>query len=269
MVCRYFNTLAEENQAIASEIQRLLTEGISLSDMVILVRTAHGCGSLLHKLMEYNIPFQMRDSLSRESFESPEVDLDSVRDFYEDKTWVLERIEQLEYDLFILGTMNPFAAINYIRRGIGYEDYLKEYADYRRIKPEELIEVLDELQESARNFKTYKEWFTYMEEYKEELIRQATENKEYKKDCITIATMHSAKGLEYHTVFIVDANEGITPHKKAALPADIEEERRLFYVAMTRAKELLYIYGAKERYNKVMPWSRFIEELKDNSKVVK
>ncbi|MFT4146673.1 MAG: ATP-dependent helicase [Mobilitalea sp.] len=308
VVCKYFNTLAEENQAIASEIQKLMTEGISLSAMVILVRTTHGSGSLLHKLMEYNIPFQMRDSLpnlfehwitrdilcyikiamgkterslylqiinrpkryiSRESFDSPEVDLETVRDYYEDKTWVLERIEQLEYDLTILSTMNPYAAINYIRRGIGYEDYLKEYADYRRIKPEELIEVLDELQESARSFKTYKEWFAYMDEYKEELIRQATENKEYKKDCITIATMHSAKGLEYHAVFIVDANEGITPHKKAALPADIEEERRLFYVAMTRAKELLHIYGAKERYNKVMPWSRFIDELKEEKTTVK
>jgi DNA helicase-2/ATP-dependent DNA helicase PcrA len=78
-----------------------------------------------------------------------------------------------------------------------------------------------------------------------------------------IATMHSSKGLEFEAVFIIDANEGITPHKKAVLAADLEEERRLFYVAMTRAKELLYIFSAKERYNKVMQWSRFIDELRE------
>ena len=75
--------------------------------------------------------------------------------------------------------------------------------------------------------------------------------------------MHSSKGLEFQVVFIVDANEGITPHKKAVLEADIEEERRLFYVAMTRAKEALYIFSAKDRYNKTMQWSRFITEIEE------
>ena len=58
-------------------------------------------------------------------------------------------------------------------------------------------------------------------------------------------TMHSSKGLEFETVFIVDVNEDITPHKKALLPEDIEEERRLFYVALTRAKKYLYIFSPK------------------------
>jgi DNA helicase-2/ATP-dependent DNA helicase PcrA len=64
-------------------------------------------------------------------------------------------------------------------------------------------------------------------------------------------------------VFIIDANEGITPHKKAVLPEDIEEERRLFYVAMTRAKDNLYIFSARERYNKVTQRSRFIDEIEE------
>ena len=99
-----------------------------------------------------------------------------------------------------------------------------------------------------------------MEEYKEELKKQF-ENDNKDNDSITIATMHSSKGLEFKVVYIMDASEGITPHKKAVLPADIEEERRLFYVAMTRAKEYLVILNAKERYNKVMQRSRFIEEI--------
>src|SRR5690606_8544799 len=122
-----------------------------------------------------------------------------------------------------------------IRRGVGYEEYLKEYADIRKIKVDELLDILDEIQDNAKAFKTYSEWFTHMEEYKEELLRQAAVSRNKNTDSITIATMHSSKGLEYQVVFIIDANEGITPHKKAVLEPDIEEERRLFYVAMTRA----------------------------------
>lgn len=305
IIIRHFATLSEENQVLADEILKLSRSGVPLAEIAVLVRTTLGAGALIHKLMEFNIPFQMRDILpnifdhwiaadlfcyiriamgrmdrnlflqiinrpkryiSRECFDSTEVDFDSVKDYYEDKNWVLERIEQLEYDLSILGTMNPYAAVNYIRRGIGYEEYLREYAEQRRIKVEDLNQVLDELQESARGFLCFEEWFSYMESYKEELKKQAVENTKRGKDSVMLATMHSAKGLEFQVVFIVDANEGITPHKKATLPADLEEERRLFYVAMTRAKEQLYIYSARERYNKVVPWSRFIDEINEVKK---
>ena len=73
-------------------------------------------------------------------------------------------------------------------------------------------------------------------------------------------TMHSSKGLEFRVVYILDANEGITPHHKAVLDQDMEEERRMFYVAMTRAKERLHIYYVKERYHKKQEVSRFVKE---------
>ena len=82
-----------------------------------------------------------------------------------------------------------------------------------------------------------------------------------REDAVTLATMHHAKGLEYDLVFLPDANERITPHHKAQLESDIEEERRLFYVAMTRAKEKLYIFTLKERYGKKMEMSRFVKEI--------
>ena len=74
-------------------------------------------------------------------------------------------------------------------------------------------------------------------------------------------TMHSAKGLEFDTVFILGANEGVTPHRKASLKEEIEEERRMFYVAMTRAKERLVISYVKEKNGKDADPSRFVEEL--------
>ncbi len=299
---RHFNTLSEENQGLAQEIRRLNKEGIPFSGMAVLIRTSLGSGAILHKLMEYNLPFVMKDALpnlfehwiardiltylklaggrtdrslylqiinrpkryvSRECFDRPEVDFEAVKDYYEDKEWMLERLTQFEYDLALLERMNPYAAVNYIRKGIGYEDYLREYAGQRRIRVEELMDILDELQESARDFKTCEEWFNHMEEYREELKKQAGEARQKDTDSITITTMHGSKGLEFRAVFLMDANEGITPHKKALLEADLEEERRLFYVAMTRAMEHLYIFSAKERYNKVSSWSRFIDEIRE------
>ncbi len=300
VIIGHFDTLTQQNQNLCEEILKQSREGIALSDMAILVRTNLGSGAMIHKLMEYNIPFRMKDNLpnlydhwiatdliayiklamgqtqrslylqiinrpkryiTRECFDSPEVDFEAVKDYYEDKNWMLERLDQFEYDISVLSRMGPFAAINYIRRAIGYEDFIKEYADQRKMKAEELFDILDELQENAREFKTFEQWFDYMEEYKEELKKQAVQSKKEHTESVTIATMHSSKGLEFHTVFIMDANEGITPHKKAVLPEDIEEERRLFYVAVTRAKEALYIFSAKERYNKVSVWSRFVDEL--------
>lgn len=295
-----FSTMSEQYLTLVNEILARYREGVRLSEMAILVRTNLAAAPLLRKLMEYNIPFRLKDSLpnlydhfiaqdilayikialgnrerglflqimnrpkryiSRDCLDRQEVDLEEIREYYEDKNWMLERIDQLEYDLALLASMGPYAAVNYIRRGIGYEDYLREYADQRKMKLEELQEILDELQENAREFKTYQEWFAHIEEYREELKRQAEEGQLQKKDSLTVATMHSSKGLEYRAVFIVDVNEGIIPHKKAALPSDIEEERRLFYVAMTRARDYLYIFHAKERYNKVMLRSRFVDEL--------
>ena len=127
------------------------------------------------------------------------------------------------------------------------------------MKPEELFEVLDQLQESAAGFKTYEHWFIHMQEYKEQLKKQAAD-RDAQRQGVSLMTMHSAKGLEFRVVYILDANEGVTPHHKAVLDPDVEEERRMFYVAMTRAKERLHIYHVKERYRKKQAKSRFAEE---------
>ena len=295
-----FETMTEQNKSLADEIIRQNDKGIPLSEMAILVRTNLGAGAIIHKLMEYNIPFIAGDNLpniydhwitqdlvsylkiamgesnrglflriinrpkryiSRECFDTPNVSFEAIQDYYEDKEWMLDRIEQLEYDLAMLAGMTPYAAIQYIRRGIGYESFLMEYANERKMKAEELIEILEEIQESTREFTSNEEWFAYMDDYRRELKEQAQKNRKKDTEGIHIMTMHSSKGLEYTAVFLVDVNEGITPHKKAVLPENIEEERRLFYVAMTRARDLLYIFSSKQRYSKDMSPSRFIDEI--------
>ncbi len=292
------NTLDESNY-ILKLLDDYQKKGVEYKDIAILYRTATNPRHLAGKLMEYNVPFKMRDAMpniyehwiakniiayirialgendrahflniinrpkryiSRDAFKDKEVDFVNLKKYYADKQYVVDRIEKMEYDLKLISRMSPYAAINYIRHGVGYEDYIAEYADYRRIKAEELYEILDELSASAKDFSDFEQWFAYIDKYKEELKKQ--EEARYKQhNGVTLSTMHGAKGLEYKIVIIMDANEKITPHMKAVLPEDIEEERRMFYVAMTRAKERLHIIYLEKRYEKELEPSRFIEEM--------
>ena len=200
--------------------------------------------------------------LGRECLESEYISWEALLAWYDDKPWVCERIEKLEKDLKLCSHLSPTGALHYIRNIIGYEEYLKEYADYKGRKPEDLFGILDELKELSSGFKTLAEWEAHIAVIRAELLKQARE-REQNTDGVALSTMHSSKGLEYRIVFIIDANEGITPHRRVLLEEDMEEERRLFYVAMTRAKELLYIFSVQKLYGKKAEQSRFVEELLD------
>ena len=100
----------------------------------------------------------------------------------------------------------------------------------------------------------------YIEKYTLNL-KESNSTARQKNNGVILTTMHGSKGLEYNTVFIIDANEGITPHKKSVSEIEISEERRMFYVAMTRAIKNLHIYYSKTRYNKEMEVSRFVAEI--------
>ena len=121
--------------------------------------------------------------------------------------------------------------------------------------------MLDRIQESAKGYHTIPEFLSHVENYGEMLRMKASEQRNGAGEGVWLLTLHGAKGLEFDTVFILGANEGILPYKKAKLPEEIEEERRLFYVGMTRAKRQLIICCTKERNGKNMSSSRFVYEL--------
>ena len=81
-----------------------------------------------------------------------------------------------------------------------------------------------------------------------------------KREGVVISTLHAVKGLEYDNVYIMNVNEGSMPYRKAVLEAHLEEERRLFYVGMTRAKKKLCLYYVRQQYEKEREPSRFLEE---------
>ena len=293
-----FEHQKDEVLYILKKIDEQVGRGYHLSDIAILFRTNTQPRFLMEQLLAYNVDFKTRDQIpnlydhwiardirtymniargsrkradflmilnkpkryiSRDSLYESQIAFDEWEKQYEEQPWVAERIEKLHYDIKMLEKMSPYAAINYIRHGIGYDDYLTEYAQYRNINKEDLFEVLEELQASAKGFKNYDAWELHMKECEEELRRIAKE-KHSNPNAITLATMHSAKGLEFKSVFIIDANEGIMPYKKALLDKDIEEERRLFYVGMTRAISELTICSVKMFRGKDHEVSRFVIE---------
>ena len=289
----------QEADYIIGAIRSRMEEGVKPEDMAVLFRTNLDAGILAGRMMEQHMPFAMREHIrnvfehfigrnmrsymelasgsrsrkhfldiancpkryiSRESMENREVSFEDLRRFYCDKEWMQDRIDQFEWDIKMMENKTPYAAVQYIRRRIGYDDYLREWAKIHRTGEEDLFEILEQIEESTKRFQTMEEWFRYTDEYGRRL-REQQKTAQQHTEGVRLMTMHSAKGLEFDTVFILGANEGVTPHRKAALKEEIEEERRMFYVAMTRAKERLVISYVKEKNGKDADPSRFVEEL--------
>ena len=298
--CQIFKNQREEIERIIWEIRTKVERGARYEDFAVLFRTNTQPQLLTEKLMEYNIPFRMKDRIpnlyehwvtkdictylriaggsryrkdflqimnrpkryiSRDSLDSEIVSFDVWEWAFEEKPWVAERIRKLEADIEILSGLSPYAAINYIRKGIGYDEFCEEYADYRRMNVDDLYEILDELMDSAKGYRTAEEWFDHMEAYTKELEKLFAEQNA-NQESVALATLHASKGLEYREVYIIDVNEGIMPYRKAVLDNEIEEERRMFYVGMTRAKKYLHLYAVKQINHKDADISRFISESK-------
>lgn len=178
---------------------------------------------------------------SRESWKIQNA-LDQISDFF----YALRRLEGLSPSKFLKvmesGTLN-------------YLTYLKEYAKFRNMDVAELKEIWDQFIEDAKKYDDWHEWGVYINRYKM-AIRESTKEKKG----VTLSTMHSSKGLEWKHVFIIDCVEGTCPYKKEGTDTDFEEERRLFYVAMTRAKDHLYLYSYDTKANKHVNPSPYIRD---------
>lgn len=289
----------EESHYVREQVQKAVAAGTELSQIAVLYRTNTEPRALVETLLEYHVPFQMKEHLpnlyehfigrdfqaymrmalggrargdflmimnrpnryiGRDSVDRGNISFEQLRKYYMEKDWMVDRIDQMEVDLKVISRMTPYAAIQYIRKSVGYDLFLNEYAIRRKMKLEDLKEIIREMEERAKEFKTIEEWFAHIEKYTLELKQQAVTRTD-DRNALSLMTFHSAKGLEYDTVFIIGANEDVMPYKKAELPEEIEEERRMFYVAMTRAKKHLMISYVREKNGKAMEQSRFLGEL--------
>ncbi|MCL1885105.1 MAG: ATP-dependent helicase [Defluviitaleaceae bacterium] len=167
-------------------------------------------------------------------------------------------IEDLHRNLLILAKLessgeNVSESIRYIRQNIGYNGHIIDTSEYRKLNPAGLMEIADELQEAAKQFEDFAKFSKHAENIASVALYQNIES-----PCCTFTTLHSAKGLEFERVFIAGLVEEVLPYIRSKTAAEIEEERRLFYVGVTRAKNELYLSTIKSRYDKPAKPSRFL-----------
>ena len=281
---RFFADQKEEQHYVLSQIsgERRKKEGRQMQTAV-LFRTNRRMWELAEQLLAENIPIRCKEHIpnpyrhfvardlfayfslaagggkredflrvmnrpkryiSREAVKSDPFSFDGVKAFCGDKPWIAKRVEEMEADLNHLSRMNPYAGVNYIRKKIGYDQFVTEYAKEHQLPEQELMDRLNDLQEAARGFRTMEEWKAHIEDFTKELWEKEKEG-ELDKDAVTLATLHGAKGLEFDRVYLYDMNEGVMPYHRAMLPGELEEERRMVYVGMTRAKKELILLAQK------------------------
>ncbi len=226
-------------------------------DMISYLRL--GSGTLWRRDL-FRIMNRPNRYLSRASVEREWTTFDAWKRFYKEQPWIYDRIEQLERDISFMKHLSAVGAITYIRKKIGYDVYLKE-----RAKDEEELKqcygALDVLLALAREEKTIGGLLEKWEERSRWIEKLNSTKQTQNKEGVGLYTLHSSKGLEFSAVFIMGCNEGVIPSPKAESVAQIEEERRLFYVGMTRAKHNLFLSYTKKRMGNPMHPSRFLSEI--------
>lgn len=298
---RKFRNQVEELKFVVSKIKKYENQGISLSEMAILVRNnsqIQEISSFLknrkieaesgkHRSNIYNgmvakdILSYVRGALkfdgtyfnedliyvlnkpqryiSRQVVLSVNMNISAVRRIYSKNN-----IDSFLFHIEMIRKLPPQAALSYIRKGAGYEEYLRLYAIENNIPMSGLLKQLEQLVQECSKFNTLEQWINSIDS------AQNSEGQNFGKKSsgeggtnnrINIMTMHGSKGLEFKAVFIVDANQGIIPTSKALRERDFEEERRLFYVAITRAIDYLNIYAVEERLGCPIEVSMFVEEM--------
>ena len=292
---------AKEAAHIAEKIGRLLDEGVPLTEIAVIYRTNLQGGAFARELYKRGILYDLRDNsgnvyehwvakdllaylLLAENEESDSAlrrilnkpkryigkDLLAeaeampytlLRSFFvcpSLKGWQEENLENLRIDLNQIRKRTPYDALKYIRKVIEYDEYLEEFAAYRRTSAQVLQEIADEIMETAKDCADVRSFREQLERLSLQMKEQSRK-KGQKRNGVALMTMHGAKGLEFRAVFLPSLVEGIVPHEKGM--DTVAEERRLFYVAMTRASEKLCLSAILQRYEKERKPSRFLAEM--------
>ena len=293
-----------EVNSIIKDIKDYIKSGQDINSIAVLYRTNLSPRLLIERLMRNNIPFTIRDAIpnlfdhwvakdiisyiklainmgdksdllrisnkpnryiSRDSLSSSRANIETLFDYYDDKSYMIKRIVELREHLRTIKNLKPATALRYIRNVVGYDEYIEEYCDMNGVESDDCYSILGDLENSAAEYNTFNDWFVHMDEYKDELIEARKKSNENDKG-VRLMTFHSSKGLEFDIVYIIDVNEGSVPYKKAKGVDEIEEERRMFYVAMTRARKKLFICYCVENFGKSIGKSDFVIELSSKSK---
>ncbi len=210
------------------------------------------------RFMNKPVRYIRRNLLTEES-----VDLLRLTAKVRGQGYMEQNVQKLREQLRRLRGLPPMAAIHFIRKGIRYEKWMLEEAEARSLDADEILDLMEELQSMAEPYDTIEDFLLFAEAY-EELLKEENRKREFRgteKRGVQLMTLHSAKGLEFRQVHIMDCVEGVIPYKKAKTESALEEERRMFYVGITRASEELTLYAPKMIGRRAVNPSPFLKEL--------
>ncbi len=222
-------------------------------DIMSFIKISLGCSARGDFLRIYNKPNRY---INRMALDKENVTFEDLISYYNDKPYMIRRIREMKQDIERIRILRPASSILYIRKKIGYDAYIEETARTKK-QYDSYMKVLDSILSLSKEFNSIK---SFLDECNIRTTFQNNDNNE-SGSRVYLYTFHASKGLEFDNVFILDANENITPSKKAESINDLEEERRMFYVAITRAKTNLTLCYINSRNNEKLYPSRFIEEM--------
>ncbi len=165
-----------------------------------------------------------------------------------------KKLDDLKKEIAYLNKISLGSAVQYIISSLGYIDYLREYANKFNQNFSDLEDVLEEFKGAIEGFRNISEFLVHVDNVKEEI-----EKSKVVQDGVILSTIHGVKGMEFKNVFIINCVEETIPHK-SSIEENLEEERRLFYVAITRAIKNLYVFSPKTIRGKFGDVSRFVLE---------
>lgn len=293
-----FPDVVKQKDSVVGQLKKLHETGVPYEEMAVLYRTNKQNQMYAQRLIKDEIPFYTTEPihdyhmefpfqdfmayyrlsagnpwkgdlqrilnrpsryLKGEAFKNCIYNLDQMLICAEkctNSTSAKEKVFSMVDDIDNLATMNPSQFVGYLYNVMDYKTGAMSFAAYCGKEEAEIEELLTLLKEEAKQFKTMEEWATFAKEYGKKL-----QEKRKNKEGICLSTYHSAKGLEWDYVFLIDCNENMTPFKKAESPEEIEEERRLFYVAVTRARKgVRFTWTSSNGPKKMFP-SRFLTEM--------
>ncbi|MTK13503.1 MAG: ATP-dependent helicase, partial [Clostridiaceae bacterium] len=229
---------------ICKDILAYLKLSIDITDKESFIRIINKPFRYISKV---NIEKVRRNIIKESCFET----LKNIEDI---PLFQIKAMDKLENNILKLKRMFLRDAINFIVNDLGYFDYIYEYSQKMKNDFEELKDIIEGFKEAAEDFNSITSFLVHVDEIKEQVNK-----KSQNEDAVILSTIHGVKGMEFDNVFIVNCNEGVVPHINS-IPGNIEEERRLFYVAATRGIENLNMFSTRVLKGKSKEISRFINE---------
>jgi|GEM_PF-122723 len=212
-----------------------------------------------------NKPFRYISKISLEKLKESNVKkncFEAIKEMDTTPIFQMKNIDKLYKNIAHLNKMTLQGAVESIINNLGYEEYISLYCKKFKLKLSDLLDILEEFKESVKSYNTIIAFLSHIEEVKEELKK--VKNNFQEENAVVLSTIHGVKGMEFKNVFIMNCVEDLLPNKNS-IEEGIEEERRLLYVAITRAIDNIYFCIPKNIRGSSKQCSRFIEEIGLNS----